>query len=49
MMTDQRAPDDDPAAGRSTLQRLGWMAAIWGISVAVIGVVAYAIRLAILG
>lgn len=48
-MEEPVTPDDDPAAGRSTLQRLGWMVAIWTISVAVIGAVAYAIRLAILG
>lgn len=29
----------------SMLKQLGWMAAIWGMSVAVIGTVAYIIRL----
>lgn len=33
-------PDDEGPLAR----RLAWMAAIWGISVAVLGAVAYAIR-----
>ncbi|MEQ6204504.1 DUF2474 family protein [Sulfitobacter sp. HNIBRBA2951] len=33
--------------GRATLQRIGWFIAIWVASVAALGLVAYAIRLAI--
>ena len=36
-----RAPPGDEAP---LWRRLGWMAAIWGMSVAVLGAVAYAIR-----
>ncbi|AOG02358.1 MULTISPECIES: DUF2474 family protein [Blastomonas] len=42
-----RLPDaDDPDRGdaRPLAQKLGWMAAIWLMSVGFIGVVAYAIR-----
>ena len=40
-----RDPDDpDRGDARPLGERLGWMAAIWLISVGVIGVVAYAIR-----
>ena len=37
---------DDPEAGdaRPLAQRLGWMVAIWAISIAFLGVIAYAIR-----
>lgn len=37
---------DDPDRGdaRPLGERLGWMAALWLISVGVVGVVAYAIR-----
>ena len=34
-----RDPDQAPL-----WKRLGWMAAIWGMSVGVLGIVAYAIR-----
>lgn len=40
----------DPLGGADEAQRLplwrrlGWMAAIWGISVALLGIVAFAIR-----
>jgi hypothetical protein len=33
----------------NALQRIGWFVAIWLVSVALLGVVAYVIRLAILG
>ncbi|MGB3739029.1 MAG: DUF2474 domain-containing protein [Pontixanthobacter sp.] len=35
---------DDPAEETPLIRRLGWMAAIWGISVGVLGAVAYVIR-----
>ncbi|KPP91167.1 DUF2474 domain-containing protein [Erythrobacter sp. HL-111] len=38
-------PEDVEADEKPLWERLGWMAAIWGASVAVLGVVAYVLRL----
>jgi hypothetical protein len=40
----RNAPDPAP---RSTARRLGWFVLLWGASVAALGLVAYAIKLAL--
>ncbi|MEE4206509.1 MAG: DUF2474 domain-containing protein [Erythrobacter sp.] len=44
-MSRDRHPEEIDADDKPLWQRLAWLAAIWGASVAVLGVVAYILRL----